>query len=318
MTKRNQAFLAIILCVFFWGFSFVSIKVAVQVFPPMTLGAARFLLAVLFLFFVKRISVPDEKPEKRDFPYLIGAGLVGVTLYFFFENNGVALVTASEASIIVAAIPVLTMAAEWLWSRIRTRRAKRLGTELKDGSGGPLRITGRRWAGAAVSVIGVWLVVGVSLSVSGNIKGYLYMFGAAASWVAYCFLTRPLFSRRSRVCIVFWQSVFGFLGFLPFAAAEVPRWGRPDAAVLLHVLFLGICCSALGYWLYAHALEVLGVSAATIFVNLVPVITVIAGFILLGDRLSPLQWAGAVLVVGGVYLAMLEGRPREPFPTSQG
>jgi drug/metabolite transporter (DMT)-like permease len=301
MTERHKALIAIILCVLFWGFSFVSIKVAVAVLPPMTLGAGRFALALIFRFIIMRRIAPDAKLRRQDLPYLAGAGLIGVTLYFFCENNGVSLVTASEASIIIASIPILTMAAERIFGR-----QKKIGI--------------RRWIGAAVSVIGVWLVAGVSFSISGNALGYIYMTGAAVSWVAYCFLTAPLFSRdaqnseassgtrreasSNRLYIVDWQSVFGFLGFLPFALYEFPRWSMPDLPVMGHIVFLGICCSALGYWFYARSLEVLGVSVSSIFINFIPVVTAVAGFFILCDRLAPLQWAGAVLVISGVTLAM--------------
>jgi drug/metabolite transporter (DMT)-like permease len=305
MTERHKALGAIIACVLFWGFSFISIKTAITVFPPMTLGLFRFVLALIFLFFIKCRFAPKEKLKLRDIPLLFGAGITGVTLYFFCENNGVSLVTASEASIITGAIPVLTMAAEWAGARL-FRRA--------SGPTPPERIGGRRWLGAAISMTGVWLVAGAALAVSGSLRGYLYMGGAALSWVAYCFLTRPLFARQNgrggRIYIVFWQSVFGALGFLPFAAAEYPQWGRPDLPVLLHLIFLGIFCSALGYWFYAHSLEVLGVPVSSVFINFIPVVTVTGGFFLLGERLSPLQWFGALLVLTGVYLAM--GEPETP------
>ncbi|MDR3342105.1 MAG: DMT family transporter [Treponema sp.] len=294
MPKRQQAFLGIIIGVLFWGLSFVSTKIAVPVFPPMTLGAFRFALGSLFLFFVKQRAAPEKRLEARDMPYLVGAGLIGVTLYFFFENNGVILITVSEASIITAAIPVLTMATEWLGGKLFFLKSKQV----------PARLGLWRWLGALLSMVGVWLMVGVSCSLSGNIQGYLYMFGAALSWVVYCFLTRPLFARRSQIFIVFWQSVFGFLGFLPFAVFEYPQWATPNPAVIAHVVFLGICCSALGYWLYTHSLAVLGVTLSSIFINLIPVVTIIAGYFLLGDRLNSIQWVGAGLVLGGVYLAM--------------
>jgi drug/metabolite transporter (DMT)-like permease len=296
MTQRNKALLAILTCVLFWGISFVSIKIAVAVFPPMTLGAFRFALAVVFLLIITYGPGAKTRAEKlrlRDLPWLIGAGLVGDTLYFFCENNGVALVSASEASIIIGAIPVLTMAAEWL--------AGNLPAAV------PVRISGRRWLGALISMVGVWLVARVSITAaSGNALGYLYMAGAALSWVAYCFLTRPLFARCSQLYITFWQSLFGFIGFVPFAALEYPRWGRPDLPVLGHILFLGICCSALGYWFYIISMDVLGVPLSSVFINFVPMVTVIAGFFLLGERLTPLQWGGAVLVLSGVTLAMIE------------
>ncbi|MDR0402056.1 MAG: DMT family transporter [Treponema sp.] len=290
-SRRKTAVLANIVCVLFWGFSFVSIKVAVSVFPPMTLGAIRFAVAIIILFVMYRLG-SGEKLKTSDLPFLTGSGLTGVTFYFFCENNGVALVTASEASIIVAAIPVLTMACEWFAARL-----------ARTGAPGP---GWRRWLGAFVSVAGVVMVAKVSFSVSGSIAGYVYMGGAALCWVAYGFLTRPLFDRgRSRIYIVFWQNFFGFLGFLPFTVLEYGSWGAPSVPVLFHLLFLAICCSALGYWLYARALEVLGVSVSSVFINLIPVVTVIAGFFILGDRLTFFQWAGAALVLCGVYLTAL-------------
>jgi drug/metabolite transporter (DMT)-like permease len=272
----------------------------------MTLGLFRFVLALIFLFALKLKFAPRERLRIRDVPLLCGAGLTGVTLYFFCENNGVSLVTASEASIITGAIPVLTMTAEWIGGRLSRSPSGLLPRE---------RLGGRRWLGAAVSMAGVWMVAGAAFALSGSLLGYAYMGGAALSWVAYCFLTRPLFARRSggsgRIYIVFWQSVFGAAAFLPFAITEYPQWGQPDLPVLLHIVFLGICCSALGYWLYAHALEALGVPVSSVFINFIPVVTVIAGFFILGERLTALQWAGALLVVGGVYLTMgKEPKPR--------
>jgi drug/metabolite transporter (DMT)-like permease len=325
MNERRRALGAITACVLFWGLSFISIKTALPVFPPMTLGALRFALAVLFLLvikggaFTKGRAGTGEKLRLRDLPLLTGAGISGVTLYFFCENNGVALVSASEASIIVAAIPVLTMIAEGIGKRLFPRReAAEAGPDRR----GSLF----RWTGALISVAGVWFVAGGAFSpaspgaggtpaapagLSGGARGCLFMAGAALSWVAYSFLTRPLFRRCSRLHITFWQSVFGFAGFLPFALREYPRWGRPGLPVILHLAFLGICCSALGYWFYVRALEVLGVSRSAVFVNFIPVVTVIAGFFLLGERLSPLQWAGAAMVLLGVYLATREWkRPR--------
>ncbi|MDR0589686.1 MAG: DMT family transporter [Spirochaetaceae bacterium] len=299
MTERHTATWAVIACVLFWGLSFISIKAALPVFPPMTLGLFRFAAALIFLFVIKLKFAPREALRFRDLPLLCGAGITGVTLYFFCENNGVALVTASEASIITGAIPVLTMTAEWIGGRLSRSPSGIFPRE---------RLGGRRWLGAAISMAGVWMVAGVSFALSGSLLGYAYMGGAALSWVAYCFLTRPLFARRGggggRIYIVFWQSVFGAAAFLPFAIAEYPQWGRPDLPVLLHILFLGICCSALGYWLYAHSLETLGVSVSSVFINFIPVVTVTAGFFILGERLTLLQWTGAALVVGGVYLTM--------------
>jgi len=291
MSERRKALAAIIACVLFWGFSFISIKITVAVFPPMSLGMLRFAIALIFLYFIKRKLAPHEKLRAKDIPLLVGASFSGVTFYFFCENNGVALVTASEASIAIGSIPVLTMIADWLSAKIsRNSDFPRLGV--------------RQWTGAFISIAGVWLVAGVSFALSGSILGYIYMAGSALCWVAYSLFTRPLFARCSRIYIVFWQSLAGFISFIPFSILEFGSWGKPDVSIILHLVFLGLCCSALGYWLYARSLEILGMSVSAIFINLIPMLTVVFGFFVLHDRLTLLQWLGAVLVVGGVYLSI--------------
>jgi drug/metabolite transporter (DMT)-like permease len=294
MSERRKALAAIIACVLFWGFSFISIKITVVVFPPMSQGLLRFAIALVFLFFMKQKFAPGEKLKAGDIPLLLGAGFFGVTFYFFCENNGVALVTASEASIAIGSIPVLTMIADSVSRKFTPNKNSVLP-----------HIGVRQWIGAFISIAGVWLVAGVSFALSGSVRGYIYMAGAALFWVAYSLLTRPLFSRCSRIYIVFWQSVAGFIGFIPFTIMEFSQWGRPDLPVILHLVFLGVFCSALGYWYYARSLEVLGLSVSAIFINLIPLVTAIFGFVVMGDRLTPLQWLGAVFVIGGVYLSML-------------
>ena len=98
---------------------------------------------------------------------------------------------------------------------------------IQNGAWHP-RIGAFQWFGSFVSIAGVWLVAGVSFALSGSVLGYLYMAGTALSWVVYSFLTRSLFARRSGIYIVFWQSVAGFLCFIPFAVFELPRWEVPS------------------------------------------------------------------------------------------
>jgi drug/metabolite transporter (DMT)-like permease len=292
MTKRKQALAGMVLCMLFWGISFLSIKVAVAVFPAMTLGMFRFALAVVMLLFIKNAlekkSGVKEKLHIKDIPSLAGASIAGVSLYFFFENNGIALVTVSEASLIVGAIPVFSILAE----RIFLHRKMRLAEIV----------------GALISIAGIALICGISLSISGNVKGYLFMSGTVVCWTIYNFITKSLTAKRTQTYIIFWQSLFGFLGFIPFAIAETRLWGSPTLPVIVHIVFLGVCCSALCYLFYAKSLEVLGVGISSIFLNFVPVIAVIAGFFFMGDRLTPLQWAGAVLVLSGITLALWRKR----------
>jgi drug/metabolite transporter (DMT)-like permease len=156
--------------------------------------------------------------------------------------------------------------------------------------------------------VGVALIVAPSIGGgSSSVEGFLYMGGAAACWVAYAMVTKPLSARYGGMNITFWQSVFGLVGCVPFAIAESPAWKAPGPVVALNVLYLGVLCSAAGYLLYIVAMERLGAGTTSVFLNLVPVVSVAAAFFILGERLGALTLAGGAIAIAGVYLATTPG-----------
>jgi len=266
-----------------WGLTFLSIKIAVTELKPMTLALSRFVIATLLLPPIAWITKTPLAIKRKDIPLVAATGFVGITLYFFFENNGILRLTASESSIIVGTIPVLTLLADTVLFRRKMKP--------------------RVSAGILLSFLGVALIVLRSEAVKASPDGYFFMTGAALSWVAYTFITKPLSGRYPLLAITFWQIFFGMLGCIPFAIAEGQGFVRPSAPVLLNVLFLGVLASAIGYWLYVVVLDRLGASRSSVFINLIPVVSVAASFIVLGERLAPLQLAGGAAAIAGVYLA---------------
>ena len=121
--------------------------------------------------------------------------------------------------------------------------------------------------------------------------------------MAYAFLTRPLSARYGRLSVTFWQSLAGLLGFIPFMAVERPSFAGLPAGLILNVIYLGVFCSAIGYWFYVTSLDVLGPGPSSTYLNLIPVVSVVAAFFILGDRFSALQLAGAAAAIIGVWLA---------------
>jgi drug/metabolite transporter (DMT)-like permease len=283
--SKGRAYALLIVTIFFWGFSFISIKEVLAYLPPMMQAFCRFFVAVLLLLGMMAIKGGWERIARKDALRVCVAGISGVTLYFYMENNGVLLSTPNECSIIIATIPVIAL----LVNVAITRKLPKA----------------RHAVGVLLSMGGVWLIVSSGFKASGNFAGYLYMLGAAASWVTYVYVTKGLFARYSRLTIVFYQSLVGLIAFIPFAAMELPRARMPSPGAFGHLAFLGVCCSALGYYFYAAALERLGERVATVFVNLIPVVTVSAGLILGSPPLAAEQYAGAAVVMAGVFLATL-------------
>jgi drug/metabolite transporter (DMT)-like permease len=285
---RNLARILGLATALIWGLSFISIKTAVGEIPPMTLGLARFVVAVAILPLIALGMKQKLAVSWSDLPLLFLGGMVGYTLYFLGENNGVKLLTSSEASILIGTIPVLTMLAERIFLRTR--------------------LPARAYFGAALSLAGVVLIVARTGEASRGIAGWLFMGLAAVCWVGYAFLTRAVSRMQGQVTIAFWQSLFGLIGFIPFAIAESGQWRMPSPIAWLNIAYLGVFCSALGYWFYITSLDILGPGGASVFINLIPVISVIAGFAVLGDRLTAGQWVGALVAIAGVWLATTPAR----------
>lgn len=283
--RRSQPLVPLfgILVAVIWGMTFLSIKVAVRELGPMSLALSRFVIASLILPLIALATKTSLRVRTKDLPLLAFSGLTGITFYFFFENNGIMRLSASESSIIIGTIPVLTLMVDILLYKRKPSPSVALGILL--------------------SFLGVALIVLRSEAAAASPGGYLFMVGAAASWVLYSFLTKPFSGAYPLLSITFWQIFFGTLGCLPFALLERQDFSGIGAATILNVLFLGVLASAFGYWLYVIVLDRLGASRSSVFINLIPVVSIVASFILLGERLAPLQLAGGAVTIAGVYLA---------------
>ena len=283
MHKERRAILFGLTLSLLWGLSFLSIKVAVLEIPPMTLALYRFVIACAVLPLIARWSGESLRVAGADLPALAAGGLTGVTLYFYGENHGVALLSASESSLVISFIPVLAVLAERVFQGVR------LGA--------------RAYVGAGLSTLGVVLVAARSAGSTSSRMGYLFMLVACAAWVLYGQVTDRVGARYGLITVSFWQCLFGLLGCVPFALGESARWAVPSLAAVLNVGFLGVFCSAAGYWLYIATQNALGSGRASVYLNLIPVVSVAASFVLLGERLGAVQLLGGAVVVAGVALA---------------
>lgn len=292
-TPRHRALpaLAIITATVIWGLSFVSSKTILNAgVPPITMVALRFLLTSAILGALLRIREPRGRVAPKVRLPLVASGLVGVTLYFFFESRGIRLTSASHASLIIATIPVFTVAAERLFFRTRIRWLAAVGI--------------------ALSVAGTFLLVRGSVA-AGTVVGDLLMFGACLAWVAYNMLSRDLHHALSDLAITAWQSIVGTAALVLLALTEWRSWVPLTVPVILHLVFLAVLSSAVGNFLYVYGLSRLGPSVVTPFLNLVPVVSAIGGTLILGERLDAWQIAGGAVIIAGVVLVRLRREPGE-------
>lgn len=285
--EHYAALLFILLCVLFWGISFISTKVVLRQIPPATIVIYRQIIACLALVSLLPFWRRPSLPTREDAGRIAASAFLGIVMYFILENRGLEHTTASNASLIVSALPIFTLFGEAVLYH---------------------REVGRRMLiYLLISIFGVYMVVSINgrpdLS-SSQLFGNILVLGAMACWVAYTLLNKGIAERYSSLNIIFYQSLAAVFLCIPFAVAEKERWISPlelSSATWLNVIFLGMFCSAWAYVFYIRALGRLGPTMSAAFLNLIPVVTAACGYLLLQERLTWIQVLGMILIMTALY-----------------
>ena len=286
-----KAYVALCATTFMFGLSFVATKLALRGFEPLLIALLRFTLAGGILWLLWRRRPQRETLTRGDARRLALIGFVSLTVYFTFENIGLAHTSASEAAILIAAIPIFVNILN-----VFTLRERNTATE---------------WVGIALSFGGVvGLIELAGHSGGATLYGNLLVLAASLSAAVYNVLARRMLIRRSALFVTTFQNLFGALFMLPLAIVEVLLNGvrHPTAEAVAGVGYLTLFCSVLAYLLLNYGFRYVEVSKASVFTNVVPVIAVGAAYVVLGERFTAGQLVAAVVVVAGVWLTNRGGR----------
>ena len=284
---------------FAFGLSFVATKTALKGFEPLLLALLRFTLAGGILCVVWRFRPGREQLTRRELGRLALIGFVSLTVYFSFENSGIARTSASEAAILIATIPIF-VALLGVFSRGE-------------------RANGRQWAGILLSFAGIVVLVFAAGGAGGGaLTGNLLVLAASVSAAVYSVLARRLLVSRSALFVTTWQNLFGALFMAPLALVEALVVGvrRPTVAAAGGVLFLTVVCSIVAYLLLNYAFRFLPANRVSVFINLTPIVGVGFAFLVLGERFTGAQAAAAVVVVLGVWLTNTGSRAAARSPSA--
>lgn len=293
-----MTYAALIMAVLGWGSSFVATKIALATLAPGVILFVRHGIAALILFAVfkrRRLALPD----RRLWPRLLLMGVFEPILYFLLETEGLRHTSASSASLVIAAVPVLVAVAAW--------------PILKE------KPTGRSAIGAILSVAGVVLLVLGDNNpdyADSSLLGNLLVLGAAVSAVGYILISRSLSGRVHPVTITFIQMTVGAVFFLFPAGASTVVDGLPafTAESVVALTALTLFATVLAFFGYNYALSKIPAAKASVFINGIPLVTVLAAAVFLGESLTLLQGGAGVVIVAGVILA---GRRRKKRPKTE-
>lgn len=271
---------------------YVVSAVVLRTVPWMVLVELRFAIGLVVLSGVAWRK-GALRVERRDLPRLALLGLIGYTLSIGLQFAGTALSGAALGSLITAASPALIgLFAIWL---------------LRE------RITLAGGIALALGLAGVVIVVGLpDRGAGGSVVGNVALGLAAITWAAYTVLSRVETRRYSSLTVTTWANVFGLLFSLPIATfqqATQPWLSRSTPELWLGVVYLGVVCTAVAFYLWNKGFEYLPAGSGGLYFLAQPLVGSTLGWALLGERLGPSFLAGAVLILAGVTLATVSTTP---------
>jgi drug/metabolite transporter (DMT)-like permease len=294
-----SAYAAAVAMPFAFGMSFVATKYALRGFEPLLVALLRFTLAGAILWVLLRLRREREPVTRRDLGRLALMGFVSLTVYFSFENTGIARTSASQAAILIATIPIFVAVLN-----VFTLREP---------------MAARQWTGVALSFAGIVALVSFGGQTSGgSVGGDLLVLAASLSAAVYSIMARSLLLKRSALSVTAYQNLFGAAFMLPLALVEAALVGvrRPTVDAVGGVLFLTVMCSVIAYLLLNYAFRFIAASRLSVFINLTPIVGVGFAFLVLGERFTGGQAAAAIVVVLGVWLTNTGSREAARSPSA--
>lgn len=281
--------LGVLLAIVFWGVSFVATRAVVAQISPVALIFARAALGSMLLVGILTARGRPWWPARPFWPSLVLMGFIGVALHGVLQAYALQLTTAINSGWLIGVTPI--------WSAILA------AVHLRE------RFPPRKLLGLVIGFLGAVLVVtrgqfGSDVLALPATRGDLMILASTVNWAVYSVIGHPTLKRLGSLVattcalLVGWALLTG-----PFLYARAwADYARLDAAGWAAVLFLGICCSGLGYLFWYGALERIEATRVAAFLYLEPLVTLAAAVVLLGETVTATTIVGGVLLVGGVAL----------------
>jgi drug/metabolite transporter (DMT)-like permease len=286
---RTTDWLLLLLLSLLWGATFFFVAIAVREIPPLTLVLARVALAALMLAPTARalgLALPTGLGAWRSYAALaILNNVIPFSLIFYGQTR----IASGLASVLNATTPLFTLIVARLFAGEPLTMAKLGGILL--GIAGVAILMGPDVLGAnASSTMGMLCVLGAALS-----------YGLSALWMRRLKETPPLVSAEA-------QLVCSTALLLPLAALADNFWALPipSATAIAAVLGLAAFSTALAYIVFFRISATAGPTNVMLVTLLIPVTATGLGALVLGERLTLNQIAGALVIASG--LIVIDGR----------
>jgi len=295
-----------------WGTNYAIIKSAFREIDPQAFNALRMSIAatafLALMVGLRAARTADNRPAPEaddesvasifqtrepirgaEWLGIVALGVVGHCVYQYCFIGGLARTSVANSALMLAATPVV----------IATLTAI-LGHD---------RVGSRHWAGAALSILGIYLVVGRGFSAHADgVTGDALMFAAVLCWAAYTIGAKQLMRRHSPVGVTGLSMAVGAMLYVPLTRGHLAAvdWHRVSGRTWLALLYSSLFALGVAYTIWYAAVRQIGSARTSVYSNVVPIFAMIAAVVFLGEPVGARKIGGAAAVLVGVALTRLD------------
>ncbi len=294
LTGRDLAGALIVVLV--WGINFVVMKFALRDFTAFQLGAARYAFAALPLVFFIR---PPKVPWRWVVTYGLLQGVGQFGILFIALQVGM---TSALASVLVQTQVFFTALFGFVFLHERASRPLQLGLLL---------------AALGLSCFALnYVNPAAGAGSATTLLGFVLTLCSATMWAMSSIVARRMQSISrdySPVAFVVWSSTVAILPFVALSWCFDPEaarshWLQARASSWLAASYLGWGATVIGYSLWTGLLKRHPANRVAPFGLGVPIVGLSAGMLILGEVITPWQWAGITLLIAALVCVMFGGR----------
>jgi drug/metabolite transporter (DMT)-like permease len=281
-----------------WASSFVVVKAAMGRYHPYMLIFGRLMVAsICFLPLFFRWS-RTFRLQPGALKYILFMTISEPCLYFLFEVAALKYTTASQAGMITAMLPLMVAVGAYIFLKEPLTPPIVVGFMMATGGTVWLSLTGRA---SETAPNPAW----------GNFLEFLAMICATGYILSAKKLTEKY--NYSPLMITAIQALVGFFFYLPLLfLPSIDLSLHWEMGYLWAILYLGCFITMGAFWLYNYGISRIPAGQAAGFINLIPVFSVILGWLILSERFTTPQYFAAAIVIVGIYLSQLKwGRAKK-------
>jgi drug/metabolite transporter (DMT)-like permease len=286
-----KAWIAFLIVALVWGSYFFAVALAIESFTPFGLVASRYLFGGLLALLLSK-AFKEELPQKRDLPHLMLQGFLLLTAASALVAWGQGLVSSGTAAVLCSTTPLFYAV---------------LGRE---------NLGVRAWAGLILGLGGVAFLI---FSRSG--AQILDLWGVLAILLAVFLWAYGTLHGRSHVK---GQGLLGQVGVQMITGGTMGLLLVPFTGGFLHapltwhsglsVAYLAVLVDLVGFSAFVYLSKVWPPTKMSTYVYINPLVAVLLGCMILGERFSVWMALGMTVIFVGVALLQIHRRSAPPEP----